>query len=67
MVTKALSDLPGYRKYTKVKDTHEALPMSIVTEFWLSSVNTFELLYEAVFTSVYFRKGKAKLTPHAAK
>ena len=67
MATTAPRDLPDYRKYTEEGGTHEALPMSIVTEFWLSSVNTFEVLYEAVFTSVYSRQGKAKLTPQVAK
>ena len=56
-----------YRKYTEEGGTHEALPMSIITEFWLSAVNTFGALYEAVFTSVYSRQRKAKMTPPAAK
>ena len=67
MATTALRDLPGYMKYTDEGGTHEALHMSIVTEFWLSSVNTFGALYEAVFTSVYSRQGKTKSTLQAAK
>ena len=63
----APSVLPGFRKYTEEGGTHEVLPMPLVTEFWLSTVNTFGALYEAVFTSVYSRKGNAKLTPQAAK
>ena len=67
MTTTAPRDPPGYRKCTEEGSTHEALHMSIVTKFWLSSVNTFGALYEAVFTSVYFIQSKAKLTPQAAK
>ena len=67
MTTTAPRDPPGYRKCTEEGSAHEALHMSIVTKFWLSSVNTFEVLYEAVFTSVYSRQGKAKLTPQVAK
>ena len=67
MATTVPSDRPGYRNYTEEEGTHEALPMSIVTNFWLSVVNAFGALYEAVFTSVYSRKGNAKLTPQAAK
>ena len=67
MVTKAPRDLPGYRKYIEKGSTHEALPMSIVTEIWLSAVNTLGALYEVVFTSVYSRQGKAKITPPDAK
>ena len=67
MATTAPTELPGYRKYTEEGVTHEALPMSIVTEFWLAAVHTFGSLYEAVFTSVYSRHGKAKMTPPEAK
>ena len=52
MATKAPSDLPGFRKYIEEGGTHEALPMSLVTEFWLSAVNVFGALYEVVFKSV---------------
>ena len=65
MATIAPIDLSGYRKYTEEGGTHETLSMSIITEFWLSVVNIYGALYEAVFTSVYSRKGKAKLTPQA--
>ena len=67
MARTAPSVLPGFRKYTEEGGIHEELPMSLVTEFWLSTVNTFGALYEAVFTSVYSRKGKSKLTQKAAK
>ena len=67
MANTAPTELPGYRKYTEEGVTHEALPMSIVTEFWLAVVHTFGSLYEAVFTSVYSRHGKAKMTPPEAK
>ena len=67
MATTAPSDLPGFRKYIEEGGTHEALPMSLVTEFWLSTVNVFGALYEVVFKSVYSRTGKVKLTPQAAK
>ena len=63
MATTALSDLPSYKKYTEEGGTHETLPMSIVTD----SVNSFGALYDAVFTSVYSRQSKAKLTQQAAK
>ena len=63
MATTALRDVPGYMKYTDEGGTHEALPMFIVTDFWLSPVNTFGALYEAIFTSVYSRQGKTKPTP----
>ena len=49
MATTVSSNLPGYMKYTEEEETHEALHMSIVTEFWLSAVNTFGTLYEKVF------------------
>ena len=49
------------------EEKNEVLPMSIVTEFWLSAVNSFGALYEAVFKSVYSRKDKAKLIPQVAK
>ena len=52
MATTAPRELPGYRNYTEEGGTHEGLPMSIVTEFWLATVNTFGALYEVVFTSV---------------
>ena len=67
MATTAPRELPGYRKYTEEGGTHKALSMSIVTEFWLSAVNTFGALYEVVFTSVYSRQGKAKITPPEAR
>ena len=67
MATSAHSDLPGYMKYTEEGGTHKALYMLIVTDFCLSTVNTFGALYKAVFTSVHSRKGKAKLTQQAAK
>ena len=67
METTAPRELPGYRKYTEEGGTHKALSMSIVTEFWLSAVNTFGALYEVVFTSVYSRQGKAKITPPEAR
>ena len=41
--------------------------MSIITEFWFSTVNTFGALYAILFKMEYFRTGKAKLTPQAAK
>ena len=67
MATTAPRELPGYRKYTEEGGTHEALPMSIVTEFWLTSVNTFGALYEVVITSVYSRQRKSKITPPETK
>ena len=67
MMTTAPSNLAGYRKYTEEGGTHEVLPMSLVTDFWLSTVNTFGPLYEVVFKSVYSKTGKAKLTPQATK
>ena len=54
-------------KYTEGGVTNEALPMSIVIEFWLSAVNIFGALYKIVFQSVYSRTGKAKPTPHAVQ
>ena len=60
MATTAPSDLPDYRMYAEERRTYETLLMSIVTEFWLSTVNTFESLYEVVFQSVYSRTGTAK-------
>ena len=67
MATTSSRDLLGYRKYIEKGGTHEALPMFIVTEFWLSVINTFGALYEVVFTSVYSRQEKAKITPPDAK
>ena len=67
MATTAPCDLPGFRKYTEKGGTHEVLLMSLVTNFWLSTVNKFESLYETVFKSVYSRTGKAKLVPQTAK
>ena len=67
MANTALTEIPGYKKYTEDGVTHEALPMTIVTEFWLAAVYTFGTLYEPVFTSVYSRHGKAKMTPPEAK
>ena len=67
MATTAPTELPGCRKYTEEGGTHEALPISIVTEFWLATVHTFDALYDVVFTSVYSRHGKAKMTPPEAK
>ena len=67
MATTAPREVSGYRKYTEEGRTHEGLPMSIVTEFWLSAVNTFGALYEVLFASVYSRQGKAKITPPDAK
>ena len=46
MATTAPRELPGYRNYAEEGGTHEGLPMSIVTEFWLAAVNTFGALYE---------------------
>ena len=48
MATTAPSNLPGYSKYIEEGGTQEALHMSIVTEFWLSIVNTFGALYEVL-------------------
>ena len=67
MATTAHSDIPDYRKYTEEGGTYDVLPMSIVTEFWISAVNTFGGSYEVVFQSVYSRTGKYKLTPQATK
>ena len=67
MATTPHSDLPGFRKYIEEGGTHEALYMSLVTEFWLSTVNTFGALYDVVFKSVYSRTGNVKLTPQVAK
>ena len=66
MVTTVPSDLTGYRKYTEEGGTNKVLPMSTVTEFWLSTVNICGVLYEVVFLSVYSRTDKAKPTPEAA-
>ena len=60
-------DLPGYRKYTEEGGAHEVLHMLIVTEFWISEVNTFGALYEMMFQSVYSRMSKSKLVPQASK
>ena len=38
------SDLPGCKKYTEEGGTHVVLHMPLVTEFWFSTVNTFEAL-----------------------
>ena len=60
-------DIIGYRQYVEDGETLEVLPMSPVTEFWLSAVNTFGALYRAVFQSVYSRTSKLKPTPDAAQ
>ena len=49
-------------QYEEKGETLEALSISTVTEFWLSAVNIFWALYEAVFQSVYSRTDKAKFT-----
>lgn len=46
------------------EETKEALPLSIVTWFWIAVVSTFEALYEAEFKSVYLKTDKVNLTSH---
>ena len=60
-------DIIGYRQYVEDGETLEVLPMSPVTEIWLSAVNTFGALYRAVFQSAYSRTSKFKPTPDAAQ
>ena len=67
IVTTEPCDITGYRQYEEEGETLESLPMTPVTEFWLSVVNTFGALYEAVFQSVHSRTGKTKHTPDAAQ
>ena len=56
-------DLKGCERYTEKKERIESLILSTVTNSWLSVVNTFGVLYEAVFESVCFKTGKAISIP----
>ena len=49
MATTATMDLQGYERYTYEGEIIEALLLSTVMAFWLSTVNNFEVLYEAAF------------------
>ena len=62
MVAVSPTVMESFEEHIVEGESKGALPLTTVTEFWLTAVNTFEVLYEASGTYVYSTDNENKHT-----